>query len=196
MSVQVNSGCAYQASSTWRPSFPVFAEWPTMALIHSTKEATGCQCWSQWETPSWSLHPTCSFQSSDERHSYDLTEYDTNLKKHSFSIQSPIIFLHATEFHCCLNSHQFPTLYHHHLFSMDSKLPQTQEGHLKGRLTHEASSKYDWHRDRCSMCVCPVRDSFNRTMCSIKTHISTSPSVSRTHIPLSRMGFCLRSLVR
>lgn len=81
--------CAHQASSTWKPSFPASAGWPITALIHPTKEATGCQDWSQSETPSWRLHPTCSFQSSDERHSDDLTKININNKKYrTLSIQS------------------------------------------------------------------------------------------------------------
>lgn len=60
---------AYQASSTWKPFFLTFGSWPTAALIHSTKEATGCLDWSQSETLFWRFHPTYSFPSSDEYHS-------------------------------------------------------------------------------------------------------------------------------
>lgn len=71
--------CAYQARSTWKHFFPVSARWPIMVLIHPTKEANGCQDWSQSEIPYWTLHPTCSFQSSDEHHNDDLTKkFNTN----------------------------------------------------------------------------------------------------------------------
>lgn len=72
--VEVNNVCAYQASSTCKPFFPVSAGWPIMALSHPTKEAADCQDWSQSETPSWKQRPTCSFQSSDEHHSDGLTK--------------------------------------------------------------------------------------------------------------------------
>lgn len=68
---------AHQAKSTWTPSFPAFAEWPIMALTHSTKEAFCCQDLYQSKTLPLTFHPTYSFQSSDECHSAGLKKKNT-----------------------------------------------------------------------------------------------------------------------
>ena len=63
---------AHLASSTCRPSFGPWSEWPTEVLIHSTRGATGCLCWYLSRMTCWCRGPTCSSRSSDGPHSGDL----------------------------------------------------------------------------------------------------------------------------
>lgn len=110
--------CTYPASSTWKPSFPASARWPTVVLTHPTKLAIGCQDWSQLGILSWRLHPTCSFQSSDEYHNDGLI------------IRTIMIISNITEKRTCWSATRLLQFRKHYTVCKTKVAPQLRANHF------------------------------------------------------------------